>query len=64
MTLTAAALGTAVLHATVVYGRGHYNVQLGHSIVVDPASSIVRPLATAERALLYQRAYRLGPLAI
>ena len=30
-----AGLGAAVLHATVVYGRGHYNVQLGHAIVVD-----------------------------
>jgi subfamily B ATP-binding cassette protein MsbA len=33
--LTAAAACTAVLHAVVVYGRGHFNVRLGHSIVVD-----------------------------
>jgi len=26
---------TAVLHAIVVYGRGHFNVHLGHSVVVD-----------------------------
>jgi ABC-type multidrug transport system fused ATPase/permease subunit len=33
--LTAAAAITAVFHAVVVYGRGHFNVQLGHSVVVD-----------------------------
>jgi subfamily B ATP-binding cassette protein MsbA len=33
--LTAAAAVTAVFQAIVVYGRGHYNVQLGHSVVVD-----------------------------
>ena len=33
--LTELALGAAVLHAAVVYGRGHYNVQLGHAVVTD-----------------------------
>jgi ABC-type multidrug transport system fused ATPase/permease subunit len=33
--LTGAAALTAVLQAAVVYGRGHFNVQLGHSVVVD-----------------------------
>jgi ABC-type multidrug transport system fused ATPase/permease subunit len=33
--LTGAAALTAVLQAVVVYGRGHFNVQLGHSVVVD-----------------------------
>lgn len=33
--LTAIALLTALLHAAVVYGRGHYNVHLGDSIVSD-----------------------------
>jgi subfamily B ATP-binding cassette protein MsbA len=33
--LTVGAGVTALLHALVVYGRGHFNVHLGHSIVVD-----------------------------
>jgi ABC-type multidrug transport system fused ATPase/permease subunit len=33
--LTGAAAITAVLQAVVVYGRGHFNVKLGHSVVVD-----------------------------
>jgi len=33
--LTLAAGLTAMLHAAVVYGRGHANVHLGHSVVVD-----------------------------
>jgi ABC-type multidrug transport system fused ATPase/permease subunit len=33
--LTGAAAITAVFQAIVVYGRGHFNVQLGHSVVVD-----------------------------
>jgi len=35
LTLTELAALTAIGHAIVVYGRGHFNVQLGHSIVVD-----------------------------
>ena len=33
--LTGGAVLTAVLQAAVVYGRGHFNVQLGHAVVVD-----------------------------
>ena len=33
--LTGLAALTALLHALVVYGRGHSNVHLGHGIVVD-----------------------------
>jgi subfamily B ATP-binding cassette protein MsbA len=33
--LTELAALTAILHAIVVYGRGHYNVKLGHGIVTD-----------------------------
>lgn len=33
--MTELAAGTAVLHAIVVYGRGHYNVHLGHGVVTD-----------------------------
>ena len=33
--LTGAAAITAVFQAVVVYGRGHYNVRLGHAVVVD-----------------------------
>jgi subfamily B ATP-binding cassette protein MsbA len=33
--LTELALLTAVLHALVVYGRGHFNVHLGHNVVTD-----------------------------
>ena len=31
--MTELALLTAVLHAVVVYGRGHFNVHLGHGVV-------------------------------
>jgi len=33
--LTELAALTAVMHAVVVYGRGHFNVKLGHGIVTD-----------------------------
>jgi ABC-type multidrug transport system fused ATPase/permease subunit len=33
--LTELALATAILHALVVYGRGHFNVHLGHNVVTD-----------------------------
>jgi len=33
--LTGAAALTALLQAVVVYGRGHFNVNLGHAVVVD-----------------------------
>jgi subfamily B ATP-binding cassette protein MsbA len=33
--MTALAALTAVMHAVVVYGRGHFNVHLGHGVVVD-----------------------------
>jgi ABC-type multidrug transport system fused ATPase/permease subunit len=32
---TELAIVTAVLHAAVVYGRGHFNVHLGHAVVTD-----------------------------
>jgi ABC-type multidrug transport system fused ATPase/permease subunit len=35
MWLTVAAAITAIFQAIVVYGRGHFNVQLGHAVVVD-----------------------------
>ena len=33
--LTGAAAVTAIFQAVVVYGRGHFNVNLGHAVVVD-----------------------------
>ena len=33
--MTELAGATAVLHAVVVYGRGHFNVHLGHHVVTD-----------------------------
>ncbi|UQA54668.1 ABC transporter ATP-binding protein [Polyangium aurulentum] len=33
--LTELAALTAIMHAVVVYGRGHFNVKLGHGIVTD-----------------------------
>jgi len=33
--MTELAVVVAVLHAVVVYGRGHFNVHLGHSVVTD-----------------------------
>ncbi|HMI83041.1 MAG TPA: ABC transporter ATP-binding protein [Polyangiaceae bacterium] len=42
--LTAAAAVTAVLQAIVVYGRGHFNVKLGHSVVVDLRQEVFRHL--------------------
>jgi ABC-type multidrug transport system fused ATPase/permease subunit len=33
--LTGLAALTAVMHAVVVYGRGHFNVHLGHGVVTD-----------------------------
>jgi ABC-type multidrug transport system fused ATPase/permease subunit len=33
--LTGAAMLTALMHAVVVYGRGHFNVRLGQAVVVD-----------------------------
>lgn len=33
--LTGAAAVTAILQSIVVYGRGHFNVKLGHSVVID-----------------------------
>lgn len=33
--LTQYGAATAVLHAVVLYGRGHFNVHLGNSIVTD-----------------------------
>jgi subfamily B ATP-binding cassette protein MsbA len=35
MHLTLLAIATAFGHAIVVYGRGHYNVHLGHGVVAD-----------------------------
>jgi ABC-type multidrug transport system fused ATPase/permease subunit len=40
--LTEIAAAVAVLHAAVVYGRGHYNVHLGHSVVVDIRRDLFR----------------------
>ncbi len=40
--LTEAAAAVAVLHAVVVYGRGHFNVHLGHSVVVDIRRDLFR----------------------
>ncbi len=35
LVMTELAAVTAVLHALVVYGRGHFNVHLGHRVVTD-----------------------------
>jgi subfamily B ATP-binding cassette protein MsbA len=37
---------TAVAHAIVVYGRGHYNVHLGHAVVSDIRRELVDHLQT------------------
>ena len=42
--LTGAALITAVLQAVVVYGRGHFNVHLGHAVVVDLRQAVFNHL--------------------
>jgi subfamily B ATP-binding cassette protein MsbA len=42
--LTGAAALTAFLQAVVVYGRGHFNVRLGHGVVVDLRQDLFRHL--------------------
>jgi ABC-type multidrug transport system fused ATPase/permease subunit len=42
--LALAAAVTAVFQAIVVYGRGHFNVQLGHAVVVDLRQKIFNHL--------------------
>jgi subfamily B ATP-binding cassette protein MsbA len=44
--LTELALITAFLHATVVYGRGHFNVHLGHGIITDLRRRLFEHLQT------------------
>ncbi len=42
--LSQLALATAVMHAAVVYGRGHFNVHLGDAIVADIRRDLFRHL--------------------
>jgi subfamily B ATP-binding cassette protein MsbA len=44
--LTELAALVAVLHAIVVYGRGHYNVKLGHGVVTDLRRDLFEHLQT------------------
>jgi subfamily B ATP-binding cassette protein MsbA len=44
--LTELAVVTALLHAAVVYGRGHFNVHLGHGIIIDIRRRLFEHLQT------------------
>jgi subfamily B ATP-binding cassette protein MsbA len=44
--LTELAVVTAFLHAAVVYGRGHFNVHLGHGIITDIRRRLFEHLQT------------------
>jgi subfamily B ATP-binding cassette protein MsbA len=44
--LTELAAVTAILHAVVVYGRGHFNVKLGHGVVTDLRRDLFEHLQT------------------
>jgi subfamily B ATP-binding cassette protein MsbA len=58
--LTAAATVTALLHAVVVYGRGHYNVHLGHAVVVDVRRDVFEHLQ--KLSLLFFTKQRTGAI--
>jgi subfamily B ATP-binding cassette protein MsbA len=59
-TLTGAAALTAVMHAVVVYGRGHFNVRLGHAIVVDIRRDVFEHLQ--KLSLLFFTKQRTGSI--
>jgi subfamily B ATP-binding cassette protein MsbA len=46
VTMTELAALTAVLHAVVVYGRGHFNVHLGHGVVTDLRRALFNHIQT------------------